>query len=283
MTKTILRKIVKSNFTIVSNEMIQNPNMSNKARGLYVYMLSMPDDWQFCVADLMNRSTDGRDSIKSQLNELEAIGYIKRGQTTNPDGTFGPAYVLVRSSMDLPWPDEPLTENPLTDNPLTENPLQQSTHSTKDPESKNPETKTLFDDPVEQPMTQAEKRNAVWDAYLASWHEFNKGKNGKVPVYSHARKELINRRLAVYSVEDLILAVTGWQYSPFHRGENDGGKVYNSIDLFLRNDEKIEMFMGYHDAKKPVSSGNVNEAHGRQRRASSDIIELDDDEDFIDD
>lgn len=129
---------------------------------------------------------------------------------------------------------------------------------------------------------QGSDRDRVWNAYLESCVDFSKGK-GRTPVYSAARKQLIDRRLANYSVDDLILAVTGWRNSSFHTGDNDQGKVYNSIDLFLRNDEKIEMFIGYHEAKKPTKPGNVNDAHGRERRASGGIIELDDDEDFIDD
>jgi Helix-turn-helix domain len=279
--KTILRKVVKNNFTIVSNEMIQNPDMSNKARGLYVYMLSMPDDWQFCVADLMNRSTDGRDSIKSQLNELERIGYIKRGQETNADGTFGHAYVLVRSSMDLPWPDEPLTENPLTVNPLTENPLQQSTHSTKDTESKNPTTNVT--------LSRSQEISEIWDAYVQSIEDFKRrtGKKVRVRKLSQPYRDLIDLRLRDgYTVEEVKLAMTGWVHSPHHTGDkpdsNPEGKVYCSPDLLLRHN-KIDQFIEYHDTRKPTRPGNVNDAHGRERRASSDIIELDDDEDFIDD
>lgn len=131
------------------------------------------------------------------------------------------------------------------------------------------------------------ERDRVWDAYLKSHRDFNAGKRGnKDPVYSPARKQMIDRRLASYSVEELILAVTGWTKSSFHTGQNDEGKVYNSIDLILRNDEKIEMFIGYHAAKKPASRGSVNEAHGIKReRSNAGVIELgdDDEEDFIDD
>lgn len=170
------------------------------------------------------------------------------------------------------------------DTPVKNFDTEQETNTTNT--TKAEPNQTLFSEESETGMTRTQQRNAVWDAYITSWHEFNKGKNGRVPVYSHARKELINRRLEVYSVDDLILAVTGWRFSAHHMGENDQNTVYNSIDLFLRNDEKIEMFIGYHDKKKPVSKGNVNDAHGRTRDYSNDdVIELDgdDDEDFIDD
>lgn len=282
---SILRKVEEGNFTIVSNEMIQNPNMSNKARGLYVYMLSMPDDWQFCIADLVNRSTDGREGIKSQMAELEELGYIKRGvQSINADGTFGTTPVMIRSSMDLPWPDEAVAENPSTDpdptvaenpsteNPLTENPRQQRTHSTKNPETKNPETNTSDKDPV----------LVVWEAYAETLRKFDHTVDE--PRLTRKRRELIKRRLNEFDVDALVKAVTGWVHSDWHRGLNPDGKIYNSLGLILRDDDKIEQFIGYHSVRRPPKPGDVNSAHGRdrtQRKGPKPVILSDDDEDFL--
>lgn len=273
MTKTVLRQRRNSNFTVIDNLSAQDDAMSWKATGLWVYMLTMPDDWHFNQTDLARRKTDGVASTRAGMDELEQLGYIRKLKERNEDGTISRHVIEVRDSLSTPWSPEcdyPQMGNPQMDNPLVENRTLQKTHSTENTGTKNP---------VDQ-SKDLSKRDQVWDAYLKACREFNGGK-GRTPVYSNARKQLIDRRLANYPVEDLVLAVTGWVHSSFHTGDNDQGKVYNSIDLILRNDEKIELFISYHDVKKPTPMGDVNSAHGREHHTSSDIIEIDDEEDFL--
>ena len=73
---TVVKKT--NNFTIVDNHFIRDENLSWKARGLLVYLLHLPDDWQIYLEDLKNRATDGRDSTISGIKELMKKGYIKR-------------------------------------------------------------------------------------------------------------------------------------------------------------------------------------------------------------
>lgn len=103
-------------------------------------------------------------------------------------------------------------------------------------------------------------RDRVWQAYLDSIASFRGG--GRLPVFSNSRKALIDKRLKEYSVEDLLLAVTGWVKSPFHTGDNPTGKIYNSIELILRNSEKVEQFIDYHQASAPVAADS-NAAWGQ--------------------
>ena len=46
-----------------------------------------------------------------------------------------------------------------------------------------------------------------------------------------------------FTVDELKRAVDGAKSSPFHRGHNDRGVIYDSIDLIFRNPEKIETFI----------------------------------------
>ena len=36
---------VKENYTIITNEVLSNPNLSLKAKGLYAYLCSKPESW----------------------------------------------------------------------------------------------------------------------------------------------------------------------------------------------------------------------------------------------
>lgn len=56
------------------------------------------------------------------------------------------------------------------------------------------------------------------------------------------RRRRITNALSTYPLEDVLDAVRGWRNSPHHRGENNRGTVYNSLDLLLRDAERIEHF-----------------------------------------
>lgn len=85
----IIRQKREKHFSIVSNEVLNDKRLSFKARGLLVYMLSMKDDWKFYTKELAEHSErDGIKSIRSALNEIEAMGYLERTQTRGKHGHF---------------------------------------------------------------------------------------------------------------------------------------------------------------------------------------------------
>jgi len=66
----------KDNFTIISNFPFNDPNLSIKAKGLLIQLLSKPDDWVFYVSQLAKVNKEGKKSIYNTLKELKAAGYI---------------------------------------------------------------------------------------------------------------------------------------------------------------------------------------------------------------
>lgn len=61
-------------------------------------------------------------------------------------------------------------------------------------------------------------------------------------VATKERKKLIAKWLKVYSVLELQRAIEGCAGSPFHRGVNDRQTRYDSLELILRDAQKIEGF-----------------------------------------
>ena len=57
------------------------------------------------------------------------------------------------------------------------------------------------------------------------------------------RRRIVDRLRDGYSVEEIKQAIDGWPASPFHRGENPGGVIYDDIELICRNGSKLEKFM----------------------------------------
>lgn len=67
----------KKDFTCLSNDVLKDKNISFKGKGLFAYILSLPDNWVLYKSELQNHCTDGRSSIDSGLDELCKNGYIK--------------------------------------------------------------------------------------------------------------------------------------------------------------------------------------------------------------
>lgn len=68
------------------------------------------------------------------------------------------------------------------------------------------------------------------------------GKHPTRTVLDPKRRRLIVNALKRYPLDDTLDAVTGWEHSAHHRGENDTGTAYNDLGLLLRDPEHIEKF-----------------------------------------
>lgn len=65
-------------FTTVPNELLNNPDISLRAKGLYAYINSKPDAWEFSAERISKDQIEGVSSVKTSLRELEKHGYLKR-------------------------------------------------------------------------------------------------------------------------------------------------------------------------------------------------------------
>ena len=70
-------KTLTSSYTAVSNEFIQDKDLSNKAKGLLLVILSNKDEWRVYPTELVKRSKDGLVSVRNTLEELENAGYVR--------------------------------------------------------------------------------------------------------------------------------------------------------------------------------------------------------------
>jgi hypothetical protein len=72
-------------FTQVPNEVINDINLSLKSIGMYSFMFSKPDGWNFTILSMSKQVKDGTTSIQSCITELKESGYLS--YTKNSDGT----------------------------------------------------------------------------------------------------------------------------------------------------------------------------------------------------
>ncbi len=107
-----VKKIKIKGFTIIDNDIINDPRMHLKALGLFAYMWSKPDDWQFYISEIATHFKDGESAVSSAMKELMELGYLKRTQNRK-DGKFSTYdYVL----QEIPKPEKPKSEKPIPEN-----------------------------------------------------------------------------------------------------------------------------------------------------------------------
>ncbi|MEB7824954.1 conserved phage C-terminal domain-containing protein [Staphylococcus chromogenes] len=74
------------NFVTVHKDFIHDSNITFKAKGILLYLLSRPDDWQIYESEIIKHTKDGKDSLKTGIKELEVAGYIERKRIRNDQG-----------------------------------------------------------------------------------------------------------------------------------------------------------------------------------------------------
>lgn len=127
-------RIVKNNhFSIVSNAIIRDTNLSLKARGLFILMLSLPERWEFSVKGLSKIAGEGLDAIRSGLHELEEQGYLSRQRKRNAEGKLGDMEYILYEEPQKPKAEAPTEETSTVVEPMQEIPTQaESTQINKD-------------------------------------------------------------------------------------------------------------------------------------------------------
>ena len=106
--QTIYRVVKSANnpYVMIDRRPIENPILSFKAKGILSYLLSRPDGWEVSVSDLINKATDGEDSVRSGLGELERAGHLKRTRTRAAGaGTYTGLLIEVYEVPHAGFPD----------------------------------------------------------------------------------------------------------------------------------------------------------------------------------
>ena len=135
-------------YTVLSNHIFKDRTLSAKAKGLLAEMLSLPDDWDYTLKGLTFLFSDGIDSVRQGIRELEEHGYVVRQRRRDEKGRLcDMEYVIYETphktfsddggstppACACPAPDVPVLENPTQVPPVQDTPTQLNTN----PSSKN--------------------------------------------------------------------------------------------------------------------------------------------------
>ena len=112
----------KTNFTIITNAVLRDENLSFRARGVLASILSRPDNWKTTAESLARESKEGRSAILTTLKELEVAGYMKRTKYRNEKGQWVWESFVYDSPQQNHKPESsfPSTDKPTSDEPSTE-------------------------------------------------------------------------------------------------------------------------------------------------------------------
>lgn len=94
-------------FTQIDNSLLNNPKLSAKAKGIYCYLYSKPEGWQFATDRIARDFADGVKSINSGLQELETEGYLQRERLSNGRVEYILKSPMSQTDMGVPEPHVP--------------------------------------------------------------------------------------------------------------------------------------------------------------------------------
>lgn len=100
-------------FTVAPNALIQDENISPQARFLYVYMASMPDDWDFYMNPLAKKMQMTVKTLRKYMGELEQCGWLTNHGQQNTNGAFGANEYTIHSTtvgQKLPYGKKSVTQ-----------------------------------------------------------------------------------------------------------------------------------------------------------------------------
>jgi hypothetical protein len=172
-------------FTQIPNAWVRDSRLTFKARGILAMLLSHIEGWQLNIYSIAQMNIEGRDAIRTAINELEALGYLRREQPVS-NGKFQEVVWITQDpdfSTISPPSGFPTTDKPMTENPLYKNTIKKENHNKE---------ASLFDE--------------FWNAYP---RKLDKGKASK------AFKSALKRA----SFEDIMAGLQGYINDPTRKPE----------------------------------------------------------------
>lgn len=103
MNESNFSKQIKGSFSWIYNNILYDPSLSLRAKGLWAYMNGKPDNWNFSSAGICSQTKEGRDAILSALRELCNANLLRAEK--RQDGHV--RYYLYDKSHEKPNPENP--------------------------------------------------------------------------------------------------------------------------------------------------------------------------------
>lgn len=105
--------LIQTKYGIAPNNLLYKKGLSLKAKGLFVYMQSKPNGWNFSAVRIALECKESRGSIQLVLKELEEHGYLTRSRKKNSKGHWEWTHTLCENpEHGFRALEKPALENP---------------------------------------------------------------------------------------------------------------------------------------------------------------------------
>jgi len=125
---SIIRAQHNKNFVIINKICLQDDRLSWKAKGIYAYLMSLPDNWLIKTNEVVKHSTEGKTSLLSGLKELLEYGYCEHIINRDENGCVKSRDYLIKEptqldlenldQVNLDIDNQPLLSNNINNNEL---------------------------------------------------------------------------------------------------------------------------------------------------------------------
>lgn len=214
------------NYQSIPRDLIFDNCISDRARFLFVYMASKPEDWDFYVVPMAKELGYSTETLRKYISELISAGWlIKKQQAVDSKGVFC------------------ATEYEILDQKLSNccKPVMEKTRHGKNPSRKKPVTEktrdgknlihTYIDNNIKEINTDKDKeeKDVVptpppslridFEKLILFFNE-NRGNMPKIQIISEPRKIRIKNLIKNYSKEKLMEVILLANTSNFMQGDN---------------------------------------------------------------
>lgn len=93
-----IKNNISKNFTIVPNALINDNELTDRARFIFVYMASKPDDWSFLNFELSKSLKYSIKTLRKYIEELNHSGWITKFPQSRISGLFTANTYILNSS-----------------------------------------------------------------------------------------------------------------------------------------------------------------------------------------
>lgn len=220
MSDYIIRPRFENSFAQVPKACLKDKNLSLKAKGLYAYLFSLPEDWKVYKSEVATHISDGKDSLNAAFKELETFGYLE-SEAIRENGLYkGYKLTLLEYSKFDTDKVKPMRKN----------------RNGKTGRGKPANTNTLLND-------------NIYSDYIK---EFSKIRGINFKESNKTLTSFTARIKEGYTLKDIIKALKNAMTEQFHIDNQ-----FNHLTPeFLTRADKLEKYHNYVPKKKEGTSGN---------------------------
>lgn len=222
------RNKLKDGFTTIPNSIVNDREISAKAKGVLLYLASKPDTWRFFMEDIRNHFTDGATAIQSAVKELEKAGYLTRKRVSDTATGKWAGYDWILHDR----------KNRQTGNPSAGEPISRKSGSYSNTEDSNTDSSNKeVSNNKENGAVAPDELSGILGRLIEQWN----GIYGVKVRATGKKRQQLRQRLRTFTLPEIMMAISNRARDPWLQKE--GIQYRGDWDAFFRNDERVERYL----------------------------------------